>query len=130
MKEKVLAVTAILVLAVGFGLFAQQKAAARTIEGTLVDLKCYSAGGFTGNEHMGISDCGTKCAKSGIPVGLLDAKGNFNTILGPAPALAEHIGQAARITGKVDGKGKTVIPDKVEVRQGSAWQEVKIQAMM
>lgn len=104
--------------------------AAKTIEGTLIDLKCYAAGGFKGNEHMGVSDCGTKCAKSGIPVGLLDAKGTYNTILTPAPALADHIGQGARITGKVDAKAKTVIPDKVEVKKGNAWEEVKIQAMM
>ncbi|MBI2821001.1 MAG: hypothetical protein HYX74_02135 [Acidobacteria bacterium] len=131
MIKRVFLLSAILSLALGFGLFAQKKAAAaQTLEGTLVDLKCYAAGGFTGNEHMGVSDCGTQCAKSGIPVGLLDAKGGYNTILGPAPALAAHIGQGARITGKVDAKARTLIPDKVEVKKGSAWEEVKLQTMM
>ncbi|MBI4445434.1 MAG: hypothetical protein HY645_05935 [Acidobacteria bacterium] len=112
----------------GLSLWAQS--GANTVAGTLVDLKCYKAGGFKGNEHMGMAECGMMCAKSGIPVALLDSKGNVSTILAPAPSLAPHVGQQARVTGKFDEKSRSVIPEKVEIKQGSGWQEVKIQSTM
>ena len=115
-------------LTISLGLFAEEKG--KTVQGTLVDTKCYVTGGFKVNEHMGVKDCGTMCAKSGIPVGVLDAKGNLYTVLAPAPAFADHIGQEARVTGKVDVKGKHVVPDKIEVKRGDKWEEVKAQAMM
>lgn len=131
MKERVLVLIAVIPLLLSFSLFAQKKAAAaQTIGGTLVDLKCYTGGGFKGNDHMGTPNCGTICAKSGIPVALLDAKGGVNTILGPAPALAEYIGQEARITGKLDGKSRTITPEKVEVKKSGTWKEVKLKTMM
>ncbi|MBI3940429.1 MAG: hypothetical protein HY315_06310 [Acidobacteria bacterium] len=127
MTKRATVLAAMVAAALGAGLFAQK---AQTVSGTLVDLKCYKAGGFKGNEHMGNPTCGTMCAKSGIPVAILDAKGNVNTILAPAPQFADHIGQEARVTGKVDSASKTVIPDKVEVKNNGTWQEVKLQAMM
>ncbi len=104
--------------------------AEKTVQGTLVDGKCFIAGGFKANEHMGVADCGTKCAKSGIPVGLVDAKNNYFTVLAPSVQLAEHVGSEIRIKGKVDNKQRTITPDKIEVKKNGTWQEVKIQAMM
>ncbi len=127
MTKKVTVLAVVVVAALGAALFAQK---AQTVSGTLVDLKCYKAGGFKGNEHMGNPTCGTMCAKSGIPVAILDAKGNVNTILAPAPQFADHIGKEARVTGKVDSASRTVIPGKVEVKSNGTWREVKAQAMM
>ncbi|HEY3130367.1 MAG TPA: hypothetical protein VGL91_12985 [Acidobacteriota bacterium] len=129
MKIKLVVPSAIFSLSVAFGLLAQERPAVRTITGKLVDSKCYVEG-FAENTHMGIKDCGTQCAKSGIPVALVNVEGSFTTILAPSLALAEYIGQEARITGRVDAQSRTIIPDKVEVRRGDQWQEVKLRGTM
>ena len=60
---------ALLVGGLSFMARAEDKPAAaekKTVEGELVDLHCYSAGGAQGEEHG--AKCGAACAKSGIPV--------------------------------------------------------------
>ena len=51
-----------------------------SVDGELVSAKCYLREGLTGNDHLGMKDCGTACAKSGNPVGLLTSEGRYYTL--------------------------------------------------
>ena len=51
-----------------------------TVEGELVSAKCYLREGLTGNDHLGMKDCGTACVKSGNPVGLVTSEGRYYTL--------------------------------------------------
>jgi hypothetical protein len=101
---------------------------AKTVEGTLVDAKCFIAGGFKGNDHMGMAKCGTACAKSGLPVGVLTKDDKYLTVAVPAPQVAEIVGETVRATGTV--KNNSIIPEKLEVNKNGKWEEVKLAAMM
>lgn len=100
----------------------------KTIEGTLVDAKCYLRMGATGDDHMGMKGCGTMCAKKGQPVGLLTAEGKYYPLVVPAPQIAEHVGHMLRASGTV--KSGSLLPDKLEMKEGSSWKEIKIGTMM
>ncbi|MBI3655076.1 MAG: hypothetical protein HY232_01490 [Acidobacteria bacterium] len=108
------------------------KAAAgeQTIEGTLVDTKCYLGGGFKGNDHMGQTKCGTMCAKSGLPVAVLDSKDALTHLMVPAPSVAEHIGMKVRAKGKLDKKSASLTADSLEVNKDGKWEPVNIKSMM
>lgn len=76
--------------------------------------------------------CATDCAKKGIPVGLLiDGKkgGKVYVLTVAAPSLADHMGKRARVTGKVEFK-RGLIPEKIEVKEGDTYKEVKVKTMM
>ena len=102
--------------------------------GTLIDSKCYAADhANTGNDHGGMKGCGTTCANEGIPVGLLiDGKkdGRVVILLVSSKALANYVGQTARVTaGKALGKD-ALVPDKVEVKQeDGSFKEVDLSGM-
>ncbi len=96
----------------------------KTIEGELVSAKCYLRAGQTGNDHMGMKDCGTACVKSGNPVGLLTADGKYYTLVIPAPEIVDHIGHTLRASGTI--KSGSLVPDKLEMKEGDSWKEVKI----
>jgi hypothetical protein len=100
----------------------------KTIEGTLVDAKCYLRMGATGNDHMGMKGCGTMCAKKGQPVGLLTAEGKYYPLVVAAPQVAEHVGETLRASGTL--KSGSLILDKLEMKEGDSWKEVKIGTMM
>ncbi|MBI1747536.1 MAG: hypothetical protein HYR55_13235 [Acidobacteria bacterium] len=102
----------------------------KSIEGTLIDVKCYLGGGFKGNEHMGVKTCGTMCAKSGLPVAVLDSKDTVYHLMIPAPAVAEYIGMKVRVKGKVDSRSSSVTADYLEVNKDGKWERVKIESMM
>lgn len=127
-RATILTLALVLALGVGLAMAGEKESKAKTVEGTLVDSKCYLGGGATGNDHMGMKGCGTACAKSGIPVGVLTAEGKYFTLALPAPQLADYIGQTARATGVV--KQGSIVPDKVEVKKGEKWEEVKLSAVM
>lgn len=121
----------VVVLTLGLLLVAGILAAAEkesTIEGTLVDTKCYLAGGAKGNDHMGMKNCGSDCAKSGTPLGVLTSAGKYYTLAAPAPQLADYVGQTVRATGPI--KSATILADKVEVKKGDKWEEVKFDSAM
>ncbi len=126
MRNKALLALAVLLL-VGAWAYAQKEA---TVEGTLVDAKCYLAGGFKGNEHMGMANCGTMCAKGGHPVALVDAKNNYYTLLVAAPKVADLVGKEVRVKGKANDKTRTVAVDKLEVKKNGTWEEVKLGTAM
>ncbi len=96
----------------------------KTIEGKLVSAKCYLRAGFTGNDHAGMKGCGTACIKSGNPVGLLTADGKYYTLVIPAPEIADHIGHTHRASGTI--KSGSLVPDKLEMKEGDSWKEVKV----
>lgn len=96
----------------------------KTIEGELVSAKCYLRAGLTGNDHMGMKGCGTACVKSGNPVGLLTADGEYYTLVMPAPQIADHVGQTLRVSGTI--KSGSLVPDKLEMEEGGSWKEVEI----
>ena len=112
---------------------------AGTYEGTLVDTKCYSLMPKmnAGNDHqimgadgklMEVRGCATACANMGIPVGLLDKKGNLHVLAAPAGQIAPYMAKEAKVTGK-ETNGVVVI-DKLEVKEGDSWKEVKLVYMM
>lgn len=127
-RATILTLALVLAVGVGLALAGEKDGKAKTVEGTLVDSKCYIAGGATGNDHMGMKGCGTACAKSGIPVGLLTADGKYLTVALPAPLLADYVGQTARATGII--KVNSIVPEKLEVKKGDKWEEVKVSALM
>lgn len=110
-----------------------------TISGKLVDSKCYSMmpKANAGNDHMvmgkdgkmmEVKSCATACASMGIPVALLTKSGKLFVLAVPANQLASYMDKEARIEGK-DANG-VFIADKIEVKDGKKWSEVKISYMM
>lgn len=127
MKKKGWFFAAAAALLLATGLYAAGKTV--TIEGTLVDSKCYASdNSLTGNDHGGMKNCGTICLKGGSPAGVVTKAKKFHAILAPAPSLAEHVGKEVRVTGE-DLNG-AVAPKKVEVNNNGKWEEVKLGAMM
>lgn len=110
-----------------------------TFEGTLVDSKCYSMMPKmnAGQDHqtmgmdgkmMPMKGCASACANMGIPVGLLDKKGKMHVLAVPANQLSSEMAKEAKVEAK-EMNGVLVV-DKLEVKDGNAWKEVKIVYMM
>ncbi|MCI0534301.1 MAG: hypothetical protein L0Z50_03630 [Verrucomicrobiales bacterium] len=106
-----------------------------TVEGTLVDSKCYGMmHSNTGNDHQSadgvMKGCAAKCAKDGIPVAVLQKNGKVLILSAPAKLFSPHMAKDVRVVGMVPFEG-TIIPEKVEVQSvGDKWEEVKITTMM
>ncbi len=115
------------VCALALDVYAAEKEA--TLEGTLVDSKCYLMdNSLTGNDHGKVKDCGTLCLKGGTPGAIITKDKQFHAVLAPSLALAPYVGQTVRVHGKlVNG---SIAADKVEVSKNGKWEEVKIGAMM
>ena len=131
-RINILSVTLILAVAVGTAL-AGGEGEGKTIEGTLVDTKCYLMNPEnTVNDHVTpkgtMPNCGTACAKMGIPVGVLTAGGKLHIVAMPALVLADHVGQTVRATGML--KHGAIVANKMEVKKGNNWEEIKIATMM
>ena len=101
---------------------AQAKTEEKTVEGELVDMWCYSKGGAKGDGHAA---CGEKCAKSGIPAGIVVDGKAWTLVTNPEP-LAASMGRTVRVTGKINAETNAVLPDKVEVKKDDKWEEVKL----
>ena len=100
-----------------------------TLEGTLVDSKCYlKDNSLTGNNHGGVPECGAMCLRGGTPGALLTRDKKFHTILAPSAALAPYVGQTIRVSGTIHNGA--IAPDKVEVSKDGKWAEVKLGATM
>ena len=102
---------------------AAQEKEKKTIEGELVDLHCYAAGGTKGEKHG--QSCGAKCAKSGIPVAVLADGKAWTLATNPRP-LADSVGKQVRVTGSQNAETQTFLAEKVEVKDGDSWKEVKL----
>src|SRR5262245_37122451 len=82
--------------------------------GEVIDVACYSTHQSKGAGHM---ECGAKCVKSGLPVGLLVGDTTYllvSTDHKPLnEKLAEHVGHTVTVTGeKFEAKGANVITVK------------------
>ncbi len=127
MRKSVFLILAVLALALAAGVYAAEKAV--TLEGTLVDSKCYLMdNSLTGNDHGQVKQCGTLCLKGGTPAALLTKDKKFHAILAPSLVLAPHVGQTVRVSGTLHNGA--VAAQKVEVNQNGKWEEVKLGAMM
>ncbi len=89
---------------------AQEKSDEVVITGEIIDLKCFTSGmmGGRGPEH---EECAIACIKGGLPVGIVDDKGNVYTVVpakgmkGANEALAKHAAKRVTLKGKVMEKG-------------------------
>lgn len=93
-----------------------------TVQGELIDMNCYVAGQAKGQKH---AKCAAKCMKSGIPAGILVEGKAFTLLTNPAP-LAPYAAKTIRVTGTVDKDTQTVLPDKIEVKDGDQWKQVEM----
>ena len=108
-------------------MLASATAFAASIEGEIVDSRCYQGMGKHGAEHQ---MCGQMCLKGGLPAGILTSSGKYYTLLVQGSAFADVVGQKARVEGKVDEKSSTIVPLKVEVNKGGTWTAVKLPNQM
>jgi len=98
-------------------------------QGTLVDSNCYLKDhALTGNDHMGVKQCGTLCLKSGLPAGILTRTKQFHVLVAPSIALAPYVGEEVRVTGTMHNEA--IQAEKVEVRKNGKWEEVQLKSMM
>ncbi len=97
--------------------------------GSLVDASCYlTDSSQSGNEHMGMKECGMACLKMGRPAGIVTPDKKFFVLVAPSPDIAEYVGQPIRVTGKL--RNGSILVDKLEVKKPSGWVAVKLSAMM
>lgn len=105
------------------------RAQASTVEGTLVDSKCYlSDTSLKSNDHGAMTECGTMCLKGGTPAAVLTKDGKFHPIIAASIPLAPHVGQTVRVNGTLHNGA--ILAKKVEVNRNGKWEEVKLGAMM
>ncbi len=122
--RKLIASLAVILIAAGLAttVWAQAKAEDKTLEGELIDMWCFSKGGSKGDGHAG---CGEKCAKTGIPTGVLVEEKATTIVTNPEP-LASSMGRTVRVTGKYNADTNVILPSKVEVKKDEKWEEVKL----
>src|ERR1700733_3394573 len=97
--------------------------------GSLVDASCYlTDSAQSGNDHMGMKQCGVACLKMGRPAGIVTPDKKFFILVTPSPDVAEYVGQPIRITGKL--RNGSILVDKFEVKKPAGWVEVKLSSMM
>ena len=120
MKKVLFQTLAVLVLA-------SATAFAASIEGEIVDSRCYQGMKKHSAEHQ---MCAATCLKGGLPAGILTSSGKYYTLLVQGSALADVAGQKARVEGKIDEKSNTIIPMKVEVNKGGSWTAVELPKQM
>lgn len=103
-------------------------AADRTVQGTLVDSKCYlSDNSQTGNAHGAMAECGAMCLKGGVPAAVVTRDKKFTPLIAPSTALASYVGQQVRVTG-AEHSGSILLA-KFEVNKNGRWEEVKLGGM-
>ena len=116
------------VVVLGAGWLFAQAAQPTTIEGTMVDGRCYMMNpANTGDTHGKTEACGKLCMNSGAPAAVLTSDKQFHPVMTFAGSFADIIGQTVRVTGPV--QNGAILARKVEVNKGGEWQEVTLQAM-
>lgn len=90
-----------------------QPAAASSWKGEIIDIACYVPNGAKGAGH---ADCAKKCAKAGMPLGLLTGDGDLVLLLAdhddakPYDAVRELAGTAVEVSGtSAERDGMTVV---------------------
>ena len=115
MSKKITALLAVMIMMAGIGaavVNAMQHEGSWT--GEVVDVVCNVSKGAKGMDH---ADCGSKCVKAGLPVGLLVGDTTYILISDDHKpmndALAAHIGHMVTVTGaKFESKGANIITVK------------------
>ena len=82
--------------------------------GEVIDVACYATHQSKGAGHM---ECGTKCVKGGLPVGLLVGETTYILVSADHKPmndkLAEHVGHTVTVTGeKFESNGANLITVK------------------
>src|SRR5713226_2140366 len=127
MRKTMFAVLVAAALALALGVYAAEKEV--TLEGTLVDSKCYlKDNSLTGNDHGPVKGCGTMCLKGGTPGALLTKDKKFHPILAPSLALADYVGQTVRVSGTLHNGA--ILAEKAEVNKGDKWEQINLGVMM
>lgn len=107
----------------------------KTVTGTLVDVKCYSMGGFVVNDHKDMKgkplpNCAVVCSRMGIPVAVLDSNKKVHIIAGPASGYSKWMSMEVRLTG-MEGKYAAVfIPETIEVKEKGKWVKKELPGAM
>lgn len=99
-----------------------------TVEGTLVDSKCYLGMGEKDEAHGQMAACGSMCLKGGQPAGLVTADDTFHVLVASSTALAPHVGHTVRVTGMV--KNGALIVSKAERSANGSYTEIELPSMM
>jgi hypothetical protein len=115
MHKKFAALLVVVALVSGVGVAVINAASPEgTWTGEIVDVACHVSRGAKGSSH---AECGAKCVKAGLPVGLL--VGDTTYILVSADhkplnaTLADHVGHTVNVTGtKFESKGANMITVK------------------
>jgi hypothetical protein len=102
-----------------------------TIEGVLVDTKCYGMmpEQNAGDDHMvdnngtmaKVPDCAAICANLGIPVGLKTTDNRTIVLAAPANQLSKHMAQQVSLMGMYSKDKATFIVMRVVPRTGEAY---------
>jgi hypothetical protein len=117
----------LLAVALAAGTAAAEKAV--TVEGTLVDGKCYLADASNiGDDHGAMKQCGKMCLMGGSPAGVLTKEKKFHALIAPSPTLADYVGRPVRVSGPLHNG--SILTKKVEVKKEGRWEEVKLGGMM
>jgi hypothetical protein len=94
-----------------------------TIRAEVIDTKCYisgSMGNATGEEHK---ECAIRCAKAGVPLGLLEEKtktvyyaARLKGMAGANDILLPFVGEVVVVTGRLAERGgaKLILIDTIE----------------
>lgn len=102
---------------------------ATTVEGTLVDAKCYLSDNMAvANDHGAMKACGTMCLKGGSTAGIVTKDKQFHAVIAPAGPLADFVGQTIRVSGSLHNG--SILAKSVQVNKGGTWQEIKLGTMM
>jgi hypothetical protein len=97
--------------------------------GSLVDASCYlTDNSQTGDEHMGMKECGKACLKMGRPAGILTSDKKFIVLVAPSLDIADYVGQSIRVTGKL--RSGSIVVEMFDVKKATGWVTVKLNAMM
>ena len=99
-----------------------------TVEGTLVDSKCFLGMGEKDDDHGNMAACGAMCLTDGQPAGLVTSDDTFHVLVVSSTALAGHVGHTLRVTGMV--KNGTLIVTKAEMNANGRYSEIKLGSMM
>ena len=96
-----------------------------TIEGTLVDSKCYLGMDEKDDDHGAMAACGAMRLTQGQPAGLVTSDDTFHLLVVSSKALADHVGHT---TGMV--KSGAVIVTKAEMNANGRYSDIKLGSMM
>lgn len=96
-----------------------------TLKGELVDSRCYLMQGKRGGEHV---KCAVACAKDGLPIGLVDVKGRYYTLVIQANQIADSSGLQAEVEGIL--KGDSIVPTRIKVNKEGTWTEINLPEQM